>query len=67
MAIGLACSWNPELFEQVYAVTAHEMRSRGAQWALSPVIDVCRPRWGRVEETYGEDPYLNSTFTPLQR
>jgi len=63
MAIGLACSWNPELFEQVYAITAHEMRSRGAQWALSPVIDVCRdPRWGRVEETYGEDPYLNGIY-----
>ena len=63
MAIGLACSWNPELFEQVYAVTANEMRSRGAQWALSPVIDVCRdPRWGRVEETYGEDPYLNGIY-----
>jgi beta-glucosidase len=63
MAIGLACSWNPRLFEQVYTVTAHEMRSRGAQWALSPVIDVCRdPRWGRVEETYGEDPYLNGIY-----
>lgn len=60
MAIGLACSWNPALFEQIYTVTAREMRSRGAQWAFSPVIDVCRdPRWGRVEETYGEDPYLN--------
>ncbi|MBN2806448.1 MAG: glycoside hydrolase family 3 C-terminal domain-containing protein [Prolixibacteraceae bacterium] len=63
MAIGLACSWNPALFEQVYAATAREMRSRGAQWALSPVIDVCRdPRWGRVDETYGEDPYLNGVY-----
>ncbi len=59
-AIGLACSWNPVLFEQVYTVVAHEMRSRGTHHALTPVIDVCRePRWGRVEETYGEDPYLN--------
>ena len=59
-AIGLACSWNPKLFERVYNVIANEMRSRGAHHALSPVIDVCRdPRWGRVEETYGEDPYLN--------
>jgi beta-glucosidase len=63
MAIGLACSWNPGLFEEVYAATAREMRSRGAQWALSPVIDVCRdPRWGRVDETYGEDPYLNGVY-----
>lgn len=60
-AIGLASSWNPELFHKVYTVIAREMRSRGTHHALSPVIDVCRdPRWGRVEETYGEDPYLNS-------
>lgn len=59
-AIGMACSWDPALFEEVYAVIAHEMRSRGTHHALTPVIDVCRePRWGRVEETYGEDPYLN--------
>jgi beta-glucosidase len=62
-AIGLACSWDPVLFEQVYAVVAREMRSRGTHHALTPVIDVCRePRWGRVEETYGEDPYLNGTL-----
>ncbi len=59
-AIGLACSWDPKLFGDVFAVTAAEMRSRGTHHALSPVIDVCRdPRWGRCEETYGEDPYLN--------
>jgi beta-glucosidase len=59
-AIGLACSWDTKLFEEVYAVIAREMRTRGTHFALSPVIDVCRdPRWGRVEETYGEDPYLN--------
>jgi beta-glucosidase len=63
-AIGLACSWNPELFEQVYGIVAHEMRSRGTHHALTPVIDVCRdPRWGRIEETYGEDPYLNGVLS----
>lgn len=63
MAIGLACSWDVSLFEQVYSVTAAEMRSRGTHMALSPVIDVCRdPRWGRVEETYGEDPFLNGIY-----
>ncbi|MBN2215208.1 MAG: glycoside hydrolase family 3 C-terminal domain-containing protein [Bacteroidales bacterium] len=63
-AIGLACSWNPDLFEEVYGVIAHEMRSRGTHHALTPVIDVCRePRWGRVEETYGEDPYLNGKLS----
>lgn len=63
-AIGLACSWDPELFEKVYAVIAREIRTRGGHLVLSPVIDVCRdPRWGRVEETYGEDPYLNSVLS----
>lgn len=62
-AIGIACSWDPTLLEKVYAVVAYEMRSRGTHHALSPVIDVCRdPRWGRVEETYGEDPYLNGVL-----
>lgn len=63
-AIGMASSWNPELFEEIYGVVAHEMRSRGTHHALTPVIDVCRePRWGRVEETYGEDPYLNGILS----
>lgn len=63
-AIGLACSWDPGLFEKIYGVVANEMRSRGTHHALTPVIDVCRdPRWGRVEETYGEDPYLNGRLS----
>jgi beta-glucosidase len=60
-AIGLASTWDPELFTEVYSVAAREMRARGAHLVLSPVIDVARdPRWGRIEETYGEDPYLTS-------
>ncbi|MDF1559672.1 MAG: glycoside hydrolase family 3 N-terminal domain-containing protein [Bacteroidales bacterium] len=63
-AIGLACSWDTTLFEKVYNVVAREMRSRGTHHALTPVIDVCRdPRWGRTEETYGEDPYLNGMLS----
>ena len=63
-AIGLACSWDTGLYEKVYSVIAKEIRTRGAHHVLSPVIDVCRdPRWGRVEETYGEDPYLNSELS----
>ncbi len=59
--IGLASTWNRSLMEQVYTVTAKEARVRGAHQALTPVVDVCRePRWGRVEETYGEDPFLTS-------
>ena len=59
--LGLACSWDPELVERIYGVVAMEMRSRGAQHALTPVVDVARdPRWGRFDETMGEDPYLNA-------
>jgi len=59
--IALGGTFNPELVERVFAATAEEVRSRGAHQALAPVLDVARdPRWGRVEETYGEDPYLVS-------
>ena len=59
--IGLACSWDPALVERIYNVVASEMRNRGAQLALAPVVDVARdPRWGRFDETMGEDPYLIS-------
>jgi beta-glucosidase len=58
-AIGLASSWEPELLEAVADVIRVQMRSVGAHQALSPVLDVTRDaRWGRVEETCGEDPYL---------
>jgi beta-glucosidase len=58
-AIGLASSWNPDLVEQALSVAAAEMRAQGANYALSPVLDLARdPRWGRTEETYGEDPLL---------
>jgi beta-glucosidase len=57
--IGIAASFNPALVEALYAMTAEEARSRGAHQALTPVVDVARDaRWGRVEETFGEDPYL---------
>jgi beta-glucosidase len=58
-AIALASSWDPALVREVNAVTAREMRARGVTQALTPVVDVARdPRWGRIEETFGEDPYL---------
>lgn len=58
-AIALASTWDPALVEEVYATVASEMRARGAFQALAPVVDVARdPRWGRIEETYGEDPHL---------
>jgi beta-glucosidase len=59
--IGLASTFNPSLVEEVYTAIAEDTRSRGAQQALTPVADVARePRWGRVEETFGEDPHLVS-------
>lgn len=58
-AIALASSWDPDLLTRVFTVAAREMRARGVQMVLAPVVDVARdPRWGRIEETYGEDPYL---------
>ncbi|MBN2062087.1 MAG: glycoside hydrolase family 3 C-terminal domain-containing protein, partial [Deltaproteobacteria bacterium] len=59
--IALAGTWDEDLIQRLFSMTALEARSRGAHQALTPVVDVCRePRWGRVEETYGEDPYLVS-------
>lgn len=59
--IALGATFNPELVEKLFTMTALEARLRGAHHALTPVVDVARePRWGRVEETYGEDPFLVS-------
>jgi beta-glucosidase len=59
--IALGATFNPELVEQLFSMTAAEARLRGTHHALTPVVDVARePRWGRVEETYGEDPFLVS-------
>ena len=59
--IALASTWDPALVEQVMSIAALEARARGTHEVLSPVLDLARdPRWGRTEETYGEDPYLVS-------
>jgi len=59
--IGVASTWEPELVEQMTSVISTQMRAAGAHQGLSPVLDVTRDaRWGRVEETFGEDPYLVS-------
>jgi beta-glucosidase len=61
--LGLAGSWNPELFEQVGRVTAEEMAPTGIHWTFSPVLCLTRDlRWGRTGETFGEDPYLIGEF-----
>ncbi|HZM49198.1 MAG TPA: glycoside hydrolase family 3 N-terminal domain-containing protein, partial [Vicinamibacteria bacterium] len=59
--IALASTWDPALVERVMGIAALEARARGTHEVLSPVLDLARdPRWGRTEETYGEDPYLVS-------
>jgi beta-glucosidase len=58
-AIGLASTWDVDLFGEVFTVAAAQARARGTEQVFTPVLDVARePRWGRTEETYGEDPYL---------
>lgn len=60
-AIGLASTWDTGLVHDVFTAVAAEVRAQGAQQCLAPVVDIARdPRWGRTEETYGEDPYLVS-------
>jgi beta-glucosidase len=61
--IGLASTFKPELAEQMTTAIRKQMRAVGAHQGLAPVLDVARdPRWGRVEETFGEDPTLVSRF-----
>ena len=58
-SINLATTWNPELARKTGAAIAAEARADGVDMILGPVLDVARdPRWGRVEEDFGEDPYL---------
>ncbi len=62
-AIGQAATWNPELMSAMGRVVSSELRGQGAHIAYGPVLDIARePRWSRVEECYGEDPYLTSVM-----
>ena len=57
--LGMAASWSPELVERVARVTAVEVAATGIHWTFSPVLCITRDlRWGRVDETFGEDPFL---------
>ena len=61
--LALAASWNPDLLEQVGRVTAEEVAPTGIHWTFSPVLCLTRDlRWGRTDETFGEDPYLIGEF-----
>ena len=60
-ALALASTFDPPLVKRVFTAAADEMASAGVVWAFTPVLDLARdPRWGRTEETYGEDPFLGS-------
>ncbi len=57
--LAMSSSWNPELLEEVARITAKEVILTGVHWTFSPVLDLARdPRWGRVDEGFGEDPFL---------
>jgi len=60
-ALGLAATFDPELVKRIFTAVGEEAGARGLGQVFSPVLDIARdPRWGRTEETYGEDPYLAS-------
>lgn len=62
-AIGMAATWQPELIEKMADIIRQQMRAVGGHHTLAPVLDVVRDaRWGRVEETFGEDPFLISAL-----
>lgn len=59
--LGLACTWNRSLIEESARIAATEASADGICWTYSPMVDLCRdPRWGRIAEGFGEDPYLGS-------
>jgi beta-glucosidase len=65
--LGLAASWDPQMVEQVQGLAAAEARAVGIHWTFSPMVDIARdPRWGRIVEGAGEDPYLGAAMAAAQ-
>lgn len=65
--LAMAATWDPELVEQSQAVAAAEARATGIHWTFAPMLDITRdPRWGRIVEGPGEDPYLGSVLARAQ-
>ena len=65
--IGMAASWDPSVVERAQTVAAMEARAAGVQWTFGPMVDIARdPRWGRIVEGAGEDPYLGSAMAVAQ-
>ncbi len=62
--LGESCAWEPELFERTQTISARECAAAGIDWTFSPMVDLARdPRWGRIAEGFGEDPYLGALDT----
>jgi beta-glucosidase len=58
-----ACAWEPELFERTQTIAAREAAAAGIDWTFAPMVDLARdPRWGRIAEGFGEDPWLGSLY-----
>jgi beta-glucosidase len=67
MPLAMAASWDPALIERVQAAAAREARASGIQWTFAPMVDIARdPRWGRIIEGAGEDPYLGAAVARAQ-
>ena len=65
--IAIAASWDPSVAEKAQAVAAEEARAAGVHWTFAPMVDIARdPRWGRIVEGAGEDPYLGSAMAAAQ-
>jgi beta-glucosidase len=65
--IAMAASWDPETIERGQAVAAREARAVGLHWTFAPMVDIARdPRWGRIVEGAGEDPYLGAAVATAQ-
>lgn len=65
--IALAATWDPDLIERVQGIAAREARSVGIRWTFAPMVDIARdPRWGRMIEGAGEDPYLGAAVAAAQ-
>jgi beta-glucosidase len=67
MPLALSCSWDETLIEKIGKVTAEEVEATGSSWTATPMVDVARdPRWGRIIEGFGEDPYLVSLLSSAE-
>jgi len=61
--LAVACAWEPELFERTEAIAARESAAAGIDWTFAPMVDLARdPRWGRIAEGFGEDPWLGCLY-----